>query len=308
MNRDSPSDMTNGKKALITGIKGFTGQYMAAELSAAGYEVFGFGSSPAQNKPNYLQVDLTDFAAVKKAVEAASPDVVVHLAAIAFVGHADPKAFYDVNLYGTRNLLQALSEAVKRPEAVLIASSANVYGNNTPGSLSELIEARPANDYAVSKLAMEYMASLFFEKLPIIIARPFNYTGVGQADNFLIPKIVKHFRERQQVIELGNIDVWRDFSDVRDVVKDYRALLQAPVYGKTVNVASGQMHSLREVVKLCEELTNHQIRIEINPQFVRPNEIKELCGDISLLKNLISNNSSRITLRETLQWMLQAKE
>ncbi|QCA03854.1 GDP-mannose 4,6-dehydratase [Pantoea vagans] len=300
--------MTNGKKALITGIKGFTGQYMAAELSAAGYDVFGFGSSPAQNKPNYLQVDLTNSAAVKHAVEAASPDVVVHLAAIAFVGHADPKAFYDVNLCGTRNLLQVLSESAKRPEAVLIASSANVYGNNTPGKLPESTFARPANDYAVSKLAMEYMAGLFYDKLPIIITRPFNYTGVGQADNFLIPKIVKHFRERQQVIELGNIDVWRDFSDVRDVVKNYRALLQARAFGKTVNVASGQMHSLREVINLCEELTNHEIRINVNPQFVRPNEIKELCGDISLLENLISNNSARITLRETLKWMLQAKE
>lgn len=300
--------MTNGKKALITGIKGFTGQYMAADLSAAGYDVFGFGSSPAQNKSNYLQVDLTNSAAVKHAVEAASPDVVVHLAAIAFVGHADPKAFYDVNLCGTRNLLQALSESAKRPEAVLIASSANVYGNNTPGRLPETTNARPANDYAVSKLAMEYMAGLFCDKLPIIITRPFNYTGVGQADNFLIPKIVKHFRERQQVIELGNIDVWRDFSDVRDVVKNYRMLLQAPAFGKTVNVASGQMHSLREVINLCEELTNHQIRIDVNPQFVRPNEIKELCGDISLLENLISNSSARITLRETLKWMLQAKE
>lgn len=299
--------MINGKKALITGIKGFTGQYMAAELSAAGYEVFGFGSSQAQNSPNYVQVDLTDSVAVKQAVDAVSPDVVVHLAAIAFVGHADSNAFYDVNICGSRNLLQALSESAKCPEAVLLASSANVYGNNTPGKLAESTAARPANDYAVSKLAMEYMASLFYSKLPIIVARPFNYTGVGQAGNFLIPKIVKHFRERQPVIELGNIDVWRDFSDVRDVVGSYRGLLKSSAFGEIVNVASGKMHSLREVINLCEELTSHQIRIEINPQFVRPNEIKELCGDISLLGRLTGNNTAKITLRETLKWMLQAK-
>ncbi|WP_336999487.1 GDP-mannose 4,6-dehydratase [Pantoea agglomerans] len=300
--------MTNGKKALITGIKGFTGQYMAADLSAAGYEVYGFGSTPAQNSSRYFQVDLTNAAQVKNAVDSIQPDVVVHLAAIAFVGHADPNAFYSVNLCGTRNLLQALSESAKMPDAVLVASSANVYGNNTPGKLAESVPARPANDYAVSKLAMEYMTSLFYEKLPIIITRPFNYTGAGQVENFLIPKIVKHFRERKDVIELGNIDVWRDFSDVRDVVKSYSALLHSRSSGQTVNVASGKMHSLREVVDLCQSLTGHDIKIEVNPDFVRPNEIKELCGDITLLNSLVGETSSKIPLRDTLKWMLEAKQ
>ncbi|HAU5562564.1 TPA: NAD-dependent epimerase/dehydratase family protein [Serratia fonticola] len=299
--------MTNGKKALITGIKGFTGHYMAAELSAAGYEVYGFGSSPALNELRYTQVDLMDSKQVKCAVEAINPNVVVHLAAIAFVGHANPNAFYDVNLLGTRNLLTALADLTNKPEAVLIASSANVYGNNTPGKLSETIAANPANDYAVSKLAMEYMANLFIDKLPIIITRPFNYTGIGQAENFLIPKIVNHFRVRKEIIELGNIDVWRDFSDVRFLVKSYAALISSSSFGHTVNVASGEMHSLREVIKICEELTEHSIRIEVNPQFVRPNEIKELCGDVTLLNNLTGNKLQKVPLRETLKWMLEAK-
>ncbi|MBS0883637.1 GDP-mannose 4,6-dehydratase [Pantoea sp. JGM49] len=300
--------MTNGKKALITGIKGFTGQYMAADLSAAGYEVYGFGSTPAQNSLRYFQIDLTDPAQVKNAIDSIQPDVIVHLAAIAFISHADPNAFYNVNLCGTRNLLQALSESVKRPDAVLIASSANVYGNNTPGKLAESVPARPANDYAVSKLAMEYMTSLFYDKLPVIITRPFNYTGAGQAGDFLIPKIVKHFRERKDVIELGNIDVWRDFSDVRDVVKIYTALLHSCSFGKTVNVASSKMHSLREVIDLCESLTGHDIKIEVNPDFVRPNEIKELCGDITLLRSIVGETTSKIPLRDTLKWMLEAKQ
>jgi nucleoside-diphosphate-sugar epimerase len=299
--------MTNGKKALITGIKGFTGHYMAAELSAAGYEVYGFGSTPALNDQRYIQVDLTNAAQVKQAVNSISPNIVVHLAAIAFVGHTNPNAFYNVNLLGTRNLLTALADSVNKPEAVLIASSANVYGNNTPGKLSEAVAANPANDYAVSKLAMEHMAKLFFDKLPVIITRPFNYTGVGQADNFLIPKIVNHFRARKEKIELGNIDVWRDFSDVRFLVKSYAGLLASSSFGQTVNVASGAMHSLREVIGLCETLTEHKMHIEVNPQFVRPNEIKELCGDVTLLNHLTGNRLQKIPLRETLKWMLEAK-
>lgn len=298
--------MTNGKKALITGIKGFTGHYMAAELSAAGYEIFGLGSTSSQQNDRYLQVDLTDAEQIKDAVNKTEPDVVVHLAAIAFVGHANPNAFYQINLAGTRNLLQALTKSAKKPEAVLIASSANVYGNNTPGKLSEMTPANPANDYAVSKLAMEYMARLFQDRLPLIVARPFNYTGVGQEINFLIPKIVSHFRDRKDVIELGNIDVWRDFSDVRYLVKSYAALLHSTAFGKTVNVASGEMHSLREVISMCEELTGHQVRIDVNPQFVRANEIKELCGDVSLLNQLTDHQLKTIPLRETLKWMLEA--
>lgn len=297
--------MTYGKKALITGIKGFTGHYMAAELSAAGYEIYGLGSTPDQDAENYIQVNLTDAEKVKNAIDKISPNVVVHLAAVAFVGHADPTAFYNVNLSGTRNLLQALADMTKKPEAILIASSANVYGNNTPGKLSEITSANPANDYAVSKLAMEYVAKLFMGKLPIVITRPFNYTGVGQAENFLIPKIVRHFKERKAVIELGNIDVWRDFSDVRFLVKNYANLLNSSAFGKTVNVASGEMYSLREVIEICEELTDHKIRIEVNPHFVRDNEIKELCGDVSLLNILTDEQAQKIPLRDTLKWMLE---
>ncbi|MDF7785637.1 GDP-mannose 4,6-dehydratase [Pantoea stewartii] len=299
--------MTNGKKALITGIKGFTGQYMAAELSAAGYDVYGLGSTSACDSEKNNQVDLVDLKNVQRVIDNISPDIVVHLAAIAFVGHLDPNAFYRVNLSGTRNLLHALVNTTKRPEAVLIASSANVYGNNSSGRLSENTLANPANDYAVSKLAMEYMAKLFMDKLPIVITRPFNYTGVGQAENFLIPKIVKHFQQRKDVIELGNVDVWRDFSDVRTLVKSYSSLLHSCAFGRIVNVASGKMYSLREVIKFCEELTLHKMRIEVNPQFVRANEIKELCGDITLLESLTNKSSPKIPLRETLKWMLEAK-
>lgn len=295
----------NGKRALITGIQGFTGHYMAAELSAAGYRVFGLGSQPA-NGPDYFQVDLLDANGLISVVEQVRPHLVIHLAAIAFVGHGDPAAFYDANIVGTRNLLAALSQVANIVDAVLLASSANVYGNTQAGMLSEAAVVNPANDYAVSKLAMEYMAKLWSEKLPIIIVRPFNYTGVGQSDNFLLPKIVSHFKRKADQIELGNLDVWRDFTDVRALVKAYLGLLIAKPIGEIVNVCSGRTYSLREVISLCEEITSHRLSINVNPAFVRANEVKTLCGDASKLQNIVKGWNTP-PLQQTLRWMLENK-
>ena len=291
-------------RALVTGIKGFTGRYVAAELAAAGWEVWGTGAHEEAGDRRYRRADLADAEALQKVVAEVAPDVVVHLAAIAFVGHGDAEAFYRVNLIGTRNLLAALAAANKRPECVLLASSANVYGNVTEGVLSESSLPNPANDYAVSKLAMEYMARLWLDKLPIVIARPFNYTGVGQAENFLLPKIVGHFRRGAEVIELGNLDVWRDFSDVRAVARAYRRLLEVRPVGETVNVCSGRARSLREVLAIAEGLTGRSIRVEVNPAFVRVNEVRTLRGDPAHLRGLIGEWDSP-PLEETLRWMLE---
>lgn len=292
-----------GRRVLVTGIKGFTGRYMAAELERHGYEVLGVGTAP-DDDPGYHQVDLNDREALRALLAELQPQVVIHLAALAFVAHGNAEDFYRVNLVGTRNLLEAIADGGRRPDCVLLASSANVYGNTSEGLLDESTPPAPANDYAVSKLAMEYMANLWKERLPLIITRPFNYTGVGQAGNFLIPKIVDHFRRCADVIELGNLDVSRDFSDVRTVVHLYRRLVETPqAVGRVLNISSGTTHSLREIVTMCESLTGHSIRLEVNPTFVRANEIKTLCGDNSCLRGLLGD-LDQVPLRETLQWML----
>lgn len=306
----SPAREGAGKRALVTGLHGFTGHYVALELAAAGYEVIGTAApghaagAPAAASRT-IEVDLTDRVAVAAAVREVQPDVVVHLAAIAFVAHSDVEQIYKVNVVGTRHLLEGLAALERKPSAVLLASSANIYGNSEIEVLHEDVAPAPANDYAVSKLAMEYMARLWMDKLPIVMVRPFNYTGIGQAENFLLPKIVSHFRRRASDIELGNLHVWRDFSDVRVVAAAYRHLLAAAPAGQVFNVCSGKAWSLGEVLRMMEDIAGYQIKVHVNPAFVRANEVLRLTGDNRRLAGVVGAIDP-LPLEQTLRWMYQA--
>lgn len=290
-------------RALITGLRGFTGEYLARELEACGYEVFGtaFGNE-ALGKGIYY-VDLCNAAALQEVVEAIEPDVVAHLAAISFVAHGNVEDIYRINVVGTRNLLDALAKLNYQPKSVLVASSANIYGNTTTEVIAETEVAMPANDYAISKLATEHVARLWMDRLPIFITRPFNYTGVGQAENFLLPKIVSHFKRKAKHIELGNLDVARDFSDVRTVARAYSDLLRLSPRGQTFNICSGKAYTLREVIRMVEELAGYAIDVRVNPAFVRANEVRKLMGNPRKLQMAIGALPP-ISLRETLAWML----
>ncbi|WP_145588255.1 NAD-dependent epimerase/dehydratase family protein [Yersinia aldovae] len=295
----------DSKRALITGISGFTGQYMASELTDAGYTIFGLSTKSSPN-PNYYQADLLDPLFIRKIIEEVQPHVVIHLAAIAFVDHPNPNEFYKVNVIGSRNLLAALSDIGNNVEAILLASSANIYGNAVGGTLNEMNNANPANDYAVSKLAMELMAKLWMGKLPIIITRPFNYIGIGQSESFLVPKIVSHFKHRTPTIELGNLDVWRDFTDVRLLVKAYHLLLNnKKSIGEVFNICSGKAYCLRDIISICEKETSHKLKIHVNQNLIRANEIKILQGDVSKLHSIIGDWNN-VELEDTLRWMLSA--
>jgi nucleoside-diphosphate-sugar epimerase len=291
-------------RALITGHDGFTGRYVARELEAAGYRVIGLSHSASEDADT-ITADLLDRDSIKAAVAQARADVVVHLAAISFVAHGNVEALYNVNLVGTRNLLDALTCAGHPPRVVILASSANVYGNAAIEPITEDTPPEPANDYAVSKLAMEYMARLWMDRLPIVITRPFNYTGVGQAPQFLIPKIVGHFRRREPEIELGNIRVWRDFSDVRDIARAYAALVAAAPGAGVYNLCSGVSHSLEEVLEMMEGIAGYRIAIRINPDFVRSGEVVRLVGSRQRLTDVIGTGAP-IPLIDTLRWMYSA--
>lgn len=294
------------KKILITGIDGFTGRYLAKEMAAAGYDVIGLALKKPGLKVDgakYIyECDLCDFLTLEKNVSEVKPDIVAHLAAIAFVAHGEINDFYKTNLIGSRNLLEALLKLDVLPKSILMASSANVYGNQG-GILDESIAPSPTNDYAVSKLAMEYVANLYKAQLPIIIVRPFNYTGVGQSINFLIPKIIDHFKRCAPFLELGNLDVIRDFSDVRSVVKYYRLLIEAKPNGEIFNICSGNGHSLTDILKMMNQISGHYPEIRVNQNFVRTNEVHCLIGLRTKLDFTIKE-VEHTPFIETLKWML----
>lgn len=297
-----PRSDVGKQRALVTGRNGFTGRYVAAELEAAGYEVVGLSDRQDPDATGSITANLLDREAVRAAVAAIQPDVVLHLAAISFVAHGDAEEIYRVNVIGSRNLLEALAQVEHKPQLVVLASSANIYGNAEGEQITEDTPPAPANDYAVSKLAMEHMARLWMDRLPIVITRSFNYTGVGQSDQFLIPKIVGHFRRGERVIELGNTEVVRDFGDVRDVGKAYAAIVKARVAGGTFNICSGVGHSLCDILDMMAEIAGYRIEVHVNQAFVRSNDVTRLVGSNGKLRQM-TGILSVTPLRDTLAWM-----
>ena len=289
----SPSDL-QGKRVLVTGATGFTGRYLVDRLTSAGCTVLPLAVDGAP-------VDLCDRLALGEALKQLRPHFVVHLAAISFVAHGDVDEIYRVNIVGTRNLLEGLQALPVPPEHVLLASSANVYGN-VGGVLAETAPLSPQNDYAVSKMAMEAMAEVWTGRLPITMVRPFNYTGVGQSVRFLIPKIVSHFQRRESVIELGNTDVSRDFYDVRNVVELYARLLTVPATGEIYNVCSGTEWSLHGVIETLRQISGHDIEARVNPAFVRDNEVRSLRGSNDKILSRVGPMPS-FDFASTLAWM-----
>ncbi|WP_343655848.1 NAD-dependent epimerase/dehydratase family protein [Paraburkholderia caribensis] len=287
-------------RVLITGASGFTGAYVREELADAGYEVIGTTASDPQ--PGERTLDITSLPDCRRLIGELKPEFIVHLAAISFVAHDDPLEMYNVNVIGTTNLLQACVDVGHEPRKILIASSANVYGN-AEGVVDEDAPAAPVNHYAASKLAMEHLVRTWFDRLPIVVTRPFNYTGRGQSERFLVPKIVSHFVRRRPFIELGNINVARDFSDVRMVSRAYRALLEAPVAGETLNVCSGSPRTLTDIIDIVREASGHDLEIRVNPAFVRQNEVKVLVGSAKRLNRVVPDMPA-IGIEDTIDWML----
>lgn len=288
------------RRILVTGSNGFTGRYVCSELKRRGYEVYGLTKNLDISDQS---IDLRDRNALNAVISVLKPEGVIHLAAISSVTHGCESDFIDVNVNGTRNLLDSLT-GVSCLKTIIIASSANIYGNIGIGkAITEDTKPNPQNLYAESKVRMENDIQINYKYLPITIVRPFNYTGVGQSANFLVPKIVGAFKRKDRFLNLGNLNVERDFSDVRFVSWAYAKLIDMCSKNDILNLCSGVAYSVKEIIEICSNLTKHRVTIHSDQQLIRRNEILYLCGDPSHMIFVLGEKSA-FSFEDTLKWML----
>jgi len=308
-------------RILITGVAGFAGRFLAEYLaSTTTAELSGLVRAPLppdrqdRSLPGIklFPADLTDAAAVARAVAAAQPDQVYHLAAASSAVAPDRARVFAVNVAGTRHLLEACSR-LGRPVRVLLASSGYVYGPCDP--------ARPAREedplrpppgaYAESKRAMEQVAQDYLsEVLQILIARPFNHTGPRQTPDFAVPAFAQQIAQiergqREPLLRVGNLTPQRDLLDVRDVVRAYALLMERGQAGQVYNICSGQARAMGELLNRLLALSDAAIEVVPDPQRQRPSDLPVLVGDPSKLVQT-TGWSPEIplaqTLRETLDY------
>jgi GDP-6-deoxy-D-talose 4-dehydrogenase len=275
------------KKVLITGIDGFTGKYLEKFLISKGYDVYGTVFIDNILNKKHFQCDIRNKTEINSVIKMVSPDFILHFAAISFVEEKNKSLMYDVNVFGTQNLLECIVENNLNPEKIIVVSSAAVYGNQSTNILSEELFPNPINHYGYSKYVAERITSTFFSKLKIITVRPFNYTGIKQSKKFLIPKIVSHFAENLSSINLGNINVSREFNYISDIANSYLELLNCHSDSILVNICSKKSTNINYIINYLNSLAGYKINVKIDNDLIRNNEINDLKGSNVLLKSLI---------------------
>ncbi len=286
-------------KLFITGIEGFSGIHFSNYFKKFGYDVYG--SSLTFNNKKIFKCDVTKKDELFNVINTLKPDYIIHLAAVSFANEDDFLNYYKVNTIGTQNLLNSINYNIKK---VIIASSATVYGNQNSEVLDESMSVNPNNHYGLSKFAAEQIAKNFFDKMPVVITRAFNYTGIGQNEKFLIPKIVAHYKNKAKTIKLGNLDVIREFNDVSFVCECYKRLLEKNVKNEIVNIASGRGIRLLDVVQYMNEIAGYEIEVQVDKRFIRKNDIKKLIGSNKKLFSLIGEVKQK-DFKQTLKEMYE---
>ena len=272
-------------RVLITGGSGFTGRPLAERLRRDGHEVIALAH--ATSDVGVLNVDVRDFDGVTQALLETRPSAIVHLAGIAEPAYGHVGDIYSANVVGTANLFASLTAARIEPRVVIVASSAYVYQVLGSRPLTEDGPLAPKTHYGVSKRATEDIAALYSRQFPIIITRPFNYTGPGQTTNFLVPRIVLHYVERRSEIRLGNLDLFRDYSDVKRVVEAYSRLLSGSIGPTTTNICSGRALHLVDILKFMNEVSGYPIHVVTDPSLVRSGEPQCIVGSPARLESLV---------------------
>lgn len=273
---------------LVTGATGFVGRHVVAACGDSG--VFAGWRSVAFP----FGVDIREEDAVARALDSISPDAVIHLAAQSFVPRSfdAPRDTLETNTIGTLNLLECLRRRGFSGR-LLYVSSGDVYGQvpETELPVSEATFPRPRSPYAVSKLAAEMLCLQAYRAhgLQAMVARPFNHIGPGQDARFVIPSLARQLiaissGDHPARIQVGDIDTTRDFSDVRDVVAAYAAIIERGISGATYVVGSGRERTIREVLQAMCALIGVQPTIELNPELFRPGEQRRMVADSTALR------------------------
>ena len=271
-------------RVLVTGGRGFVGAWLDAHLTGEGDDVTATGE----------EVDVTDPNAVRQTVDRLAPEAIYHLAGQAHVGKSweSPGQTFEVNVVGTVNVLDAARRVDPHP-TVLVVSSAEVYGKVEPSDLPlrESSPTRPMSPYAASKLAAEVAAEQAVRGggVPVVIARPFNHIGPGQSSDFVVSalarRIVDAERSGARELHMGNATPRRDLTDVRDVVRAYRLLVQKGERGEVYNVASGADVAIGALARQLIELSGAALDLVTDSVDPRPVDVPVLLGDSQKLRD-----------------------
>jgi GDP-4-dehydro-6-deoxy-D-mannose reductase len=309
-------------RALITGVGGFVGRHLLQHLLEEGDQVFGLGRrgdiGGLPDGVTAFAVDLAYRTQVAAAVHEAQPEAVYHLAAQSSPRESldDPWATLSNNLQGQMNLLEAVRKLEPQPR-VLVVGSSDEYGAPHPDEVptSEQVPLRPTTPYAVSKVGQDMMGYQYFaqHRLPVVRVRPFNHTGPGHDARFVIPSIARQLAqieagEREPVLRVGNLDVERDFTDARDMVRAYRLAALVGQPGEVYNLGRGRAIRIGEIVDMLVALCRVPVHVEVDPALLRPVDLPRQQADITRFTQLCGwqpRIAWQTTLRDTLQYWRQ---
>ena len=280
-------------RVLIFGAGGFVGSYLCKEFLNNGYKVSGTDKGEGSALPSevdFYKTDLMQADEVKKLIGQIQPDIIVNLAAISSVGASwnMPQTTMAINVIGALNIMEAARKSEQKPRILFVGSSEEYVISENP--LDENTQLNANNPYGISKVTQEQLAKLYREQygLKIYCVRPFNHTGIGQRDTFVLPSFCKQVAEidksgKDGKIQVGNLKVKRDFSHVKDVVRAYRMIVESDNCNQIYNVGSGNAYSLEDMLSYIIGLSDQNIEIEVDQNRIRPTDQPVICCDRSLI-------------------------
>lgn len=280
-------------RVLIFGAGGFVGSYLCKEFLNNGYKVSGTDKGEGSALPSevdFYKTDLMQADEVEKLIGQIQPDIIVNLAAISSVGASwnMPQTTMAINVIGALNIMEAARKSEQKPRILFVGSSEEYVISENP--LDENTQLNANNPYGISKVTQEQLAKLYREQygLKIYCVRPFNHTGIGQKDTFVLPSFCKQVAEidksgKDGKIQVGNLKVKRDFSHVKDVVRAYRMIVENDNCNQIYNVGSGNAYSLEDMLTYIIGLSDQNIEIEVDQNRIRPTDQPVICCDRSLI-------------------------